>query len=192
MTTTLFCCWYLTLVSLAYFMQLQLIKMASAPDQAPLNLLVKLWRSVGFSVSCKLAKTWLTISSYPVHVQYRSCINNAGDNRKKNKLNWRSFVGRIVNSYGKHTHGSFSDLEYSNPGEPDVVEWYGAEIRVIANRPTGAVVLVPVDASGVRRRQRRVRAVPGELDVGGGQVTSLAAVQVRRQIVTLGHAVLVR
>ena len=83
-------------------------------------------------------------------------------------------------------------LEYSNPGEPDVVEWYGAEIRVVANRPTGAVVLVPVDASGVRRRQRRVRAVPGELDVGGGQVTSLAAVQVRRQIVTLGHAVLVR
>ena len=36
-----------------------------------------------------------------------------------------------------------------------------------------------------------MRAVPLELDVGGGQVTSPAAVDVRRQVVALGHAVLV-
>jgi len=104
----------------------------------------------------------------------------------------KKFCSADRNRCGKDTHGSFSDLEYGNPGKPDVVERYGAEIRVVANRPTGTVVLVPVDASGIRRRQRRVRAVPGQLDVGGGQVTSPATIQVRRQVVTLGHAVLVR
>jgi len=54
-----------------------------------------------------------------------------------------------------------SDLEYSDPSEADVVERYSAEERVIADRSTRAVVLMPVDAASVQcRRRRRVSQVP--------------------------------
>jgi len=85
----------------------------------------------------------------------------------------------------------FSDLEYGDPSEADVVERYGAEKRIIANRATRAVVLVPVDATGLRRH-RRVREVPRLLDVAGGQVTSLAVIHIRREVFALAHTVLVR
>ena len=86
---------------------------------------------------------------------------------------------------------SFSDLEYGDPSKPNVVERYGAEERVVADRTTRGVVLVPVDTCGVGRR-RRVHAVPRDLDIAGRQITSLPAVLVRGEVVALAHTALVR